>query len=268
MASSQLNDPNLYANLKCVVVTGSTSGLGLLLAKSLFEDGKKVIVCGRRQDRLDTIAAQYKGVQTYKLDVSSRSDCEQFAQKVIKEHPEVNGLVNNAGIQKSLDFTKIANGQSMSDADWEEEVNINIMGLIRLTNLFLGHFRAQEHAYVMNVSSGLSLTPAAAMPVYSATKAFVHSFSRSLRHQLRNTNVKVVEIIPPAVESELNPEMRNAPENKEMLAKVMMSGADWDKACMGALKKGELEFGAGFVTHALSATREGEYKSFNMMNPS
>jgi len=258
-----LNDPSLYANMKTIIVTGATSGIGQVLAESLHHEGKKVIICGRRQTRLDEIVKNHKGIIAYHLDVANRDSCENFTKTVIKEHPDVDTLINNAGIQKTLNFEK----GGLSEADWDEEIAINIQGVIRLTNLFLPHFQKKDHAAIVNVSSGLAISPFAAYPVYCASKAFLHSFSRSLRHQLRNTPVRVVEIIPPVVESDLNPQWRALPEVKERVAKVAMSGKDFNDAALEQLKKGELEFGVGFVGHMLAGSREAEFQTFNTMNP-
>jgi len=255
--------PELYSSIKTIIVTGATSGIGRLLAESLHADGKKVIICGRRADRLEEMVKINKGMVGYRLDVGDRKDCESFVKKVLEEHPDVDSIINNAGIQKGINFDT----EKPTDEDsWNEEISINIQGLIRLSNLFIPHFKTKEHATIMNVTSGLGLTPMAIFPVYCATKAFVHSFSRSLRHQLRNTSIKVVEIIPPAVESELNPEARSTPYFQANVKSRLMPAKEFNDAVLDQLKKGELEFGAGFVTQLIESTKQLDIQRFNMMN--
>eukprot|EP01118_Nematostelium_gracile_P008932 TRINITY_DN2987_c0_g1_i1.p1 TRINITY_DN2987_c0_g1~~TRINITY_DN2987_c0_g1_i1.p1 ORF type:complete len:273 (-),score=95.95 TRINITY_DN2987_c0_g1_i1:31-810(-) len=255
-----MNDPNLFQNMKTVIVTGATSGLGLELAISLVNEGKKVIGTGRRKETFSDL--EKKGIIPYFCDVASKQSCEEFVKKMIEEHPDVDTLINNAGIQKELHFDQ----EDVEESVWDEEISININGLIRLTQLFLPHFKKLPHATIMTVSSGLGLHPAARFPIYSATKAFVHSYTRSLRHQLSKTNIKVVEIIPPAVHSNLNPQFRAKPEAIQFLAKAAMDTKEYNDKVVQKLKDGELEFGIGMAGQNLDAVKEREYQIFKAMN--
>jgi len=226
-----------------------------------------VIICGRRKERLDEILAEKKQDEkekrmfAYELDVSNRKSCEEFVKTVLSDHPDVDSLVNNAGIQKELRFD---NPSKFNEDDWDEEISINIQGLIRLTHLFLPHFLENPHGMIMNVTSGLALTPMANVPVYCACKAFVHSYSRSLRQQLKNTNVRVVEVLPPAVDTEINPHFRA--KVGESLKKFLMPLKEYNDDMMKKFKEGHLEFGVGTSDTRLKEVQEDDFKRFDMMN--
>ena len=186
-----------------ILITGGTSGIGLAFAESFLAEGSKVIICGRREERLNDLRQKYPDLITRKCDVASAQDREELANWVLQNHPEVNILMNNAGIQLTLDMTKPVNLNRVQD-----EIETNVIAPIHLTSLFTRHLAAKSLAYVINISSGLAFAPLAFMPVYCATKAAVHSLTLSLRHQLKDTSVKVFEIIPPSVDTELEHDRR------------------------------------------------------------
>jgi uncharacterized oxidoreductase len=185
-------------NGNVILVTGGASGIGLALAGRLLAAGSRVIVCGRRESALRAAAEAYPGLVTRVCDLAREEERVALAEWVVREYPETNVLVNNAGIQR-----RIRLGEPEPWAATREELAINLDAPIHLTLLLLPHLAARSRPAVVNVTSGLSFAPYVAAPVYSATKAALHSFTLSLRHQLAGTPVRVVEIIPPAVNTDL-----------------------------------------------------------------
>lgn len=183
-----------------IFITGGTSGIGKGLAEAFHQLGNQVIIGGRREDRLQSICAANPGMRRFILDVTDPSAIRNAAQKVIKDFPGLNCVFNNSGVQRRHNFTA---GQAIDDSAMLAEIQTNLLGLIRVSAEFLPHLKNQQGATLLNVSSGLAFVPLAVFPVYCATKAAVHSFTLSLRHQLKDSNVKVIELIPPYVATEL-----------------------------------------------------------------
>jgi len=183
-----------------IFITGGTSGIGKGLAESFHRLGNQVVISGRREDRLQSVCSANPGMRYFVLDVADPASIQHTARKVLEEFPGLNCLFNNSGIQRRHDFSS---GKPIDDAAMLAEIQTNLLGLIRVTAEFLPHLKKQSGATLLNVSSGLAFVPLAMFPVYCATKAAVHSFTISLRHQLRNSKVKVIELIPPYVATEL-----------------------------------------------------------------
>ena len=187
-----------------ILITGGTSGIGLGLALRLQEAGNKVIITGRRTTLLDQIAADHPGIDTIVLDVTDPDSIAHARETVTSTHPDVNVLVNNAGIMLPEDLGN-PDTRSLQDAlrIAEDTVTTNLLGPIRLVHALLPHLAAKDDAAIINVSSGLAFVPLPATPTYSATKAAIHSFSESLRVQLADTSIRVIELVPPAVRTTL-----------------------------------------------------------------
>ena len=183
-----------------IFITGGTSGIGKGLAEAFHRLGNQVLISGRREDRLQSVCAAYPGMRHFVLDVTDLGSVRDTARKILEEFPGLNCVFNNSGVQRRHDF---AAGKSIDDAAILAEIQTNLLGLIRVTAEFLPHLKNQQNATLLNVSSGLAFVPLAVFPVYCATKAAVHSFSQSLRHQLKDSKVKVIELIPPYVATEL-----------------------------------------------------------------
>lgn len=182
-----------------MLVTGGGSGIGRALAQRWHDLGNKVIVAGRRQDALDETIAERDGMFAYTIDIDDPWAIEEFAAKVIAEHPDLNVLVNNAGIMRYEDLTA---RRPLADA--EETVTTNLLGPIRLINALVDHLFEQSDAAIINVTSGLAFVPLPKAPTYSATKAALHSYTQAMRQQLKG-KVEVIELAPPAVQTDLTP---------------------------------------------------------------
>lgn len=178
-----------------VLITGGATGIGLGLTKRFIEENNTVIICGRRESVLQEIADQYPAVITRVCNLAVAAEREALYAWVAAEHNDTNVLINNAGIQQ---WMKIEDDDFFTRA--QEEIAINIEAPVHLAFLFS---KLASIDTIMNVSSGLSFVPLTKTPVYSATKAFVHSFTLSLRHLLKNRNIEVIELIPPALNTDL-----------------------------------------------------------------
>ena len=182
-----------------ILITGGGSGLGRGFAEAFHKLGNQVVIAGRREDVLRETAEANAGMDWVRMDVADAASIAEATAEVVRRHGGLNVVMNNAGVQRYIDFTKV-----YDDAKALEEINTNILGLMRVTAALLPQLRGVPDAVVVNVSSGLAFVPLARYPVYCASKAFVHSFSISLRHQLKETGVRVVELAPPWVESGLH----------------------------------------------------------------
>jgi len=181
-----------------ILITGGTSGIGLGLALRLHEAGNKVIVAGRRKELLDSITTDPPGIESLVLDVADPASIARAAETVAAGHPELNVLVNNAGIMLLENLLDPADLRIA-----EDHVTVNLLGTIRMTYAFLPLLVGKDDAVVMNVSSALAFVPLPVTPTYNATKAALHSFSESLRVQLTDACVQVIEVAPPGVRTTL-----------------------------------------------------------------
>jgi uncharacterized oxidoreductase len=191
------NTMNLTGNT--ILITGGGSGIGRGLAEELHKLGNQVIIAGRRKSALDETTAANPGMASLQLDIESPAAIRSFAAQVTAGFPSLNVLINNAGIMRAEKLLS----QQPDLADAETIVTTNLLGPIRITAALLPYFEKQPHATIMNVSSGLAFLPLALTPTYCATKAAIHSYTQSLRYQLRGTHVEVLELVPPYVATDL-----------------------------------------------------------------
>ncbi len=235
-----------------VLVTGGGSGIGLALARRFLDAGSEVIVCGRRDAQLRAAAAAHPGLETRVCDVARADERAALAAWLVEAHPGFNVLVNNAGIQRRV--------RLLEPEDWDatrSEIAINLEAPIDLTLRLLPHLRTRDNAAVVNVTSGLAFSPLATVPVYCATKAALRSFTLSLRHQLADTAVRVVEVIPPAVDTDLGgPGLHTFGAPLDPFADAVM-------ARMGA---GELEVAYGTADDRARAARAAFGETFVRTN--
>jgi len=180
-----------------ILVTGGGTGIGRGLAEALHGLGNQVVIAGRRLEPLRAVVEANPGIQYLSLDQGDAADIRRFAIELSDNYPELNVLVNNAGIQRVEDLKSGGPGTA------ELSVAINLLGPIRLTAALLHLLLGKPHAAILNVTSGLAFMPSALTPTYCASKAALHSYTQSLRYQLRDTHVQVIEIIPPMVQTAL-----------------------------------------------------------------
>ncbi|MBX9769180.1 MAG: SDR family NAD(P)-dependent oxidoreductase, partial [Bdellovibrionales bacterium] len=182
-----------------ILITGGTSGIGLEMVRQFSVLGNTILVTGRNQAKLDQAKKQFPKIHTFQSDVSDPKAINELYEKVIKQFPELNILINNAGVMKTVNL----HDTSDDLLQLTNEIDVNLHGPIRMTKKFLTHLKTKKSAAIVNVSSGLAFVPLPTSPVYCATKAALHSFTLSLRVQLKKTNIKVFELAPPATQTEL-----------------------------------------------------------------
>lgn len=242
---------NLNGNT--ILITGGTSGIGLAFAEEFLQEGNTVLICGRREDRLKALRGKHPQLHTKVCDVSKAEDREDLAKWATENFPELNMLINNAGVQLKADMTRPVDLNRIY-----AEIDTNIVAPVHLTSLLAPHLQTKSAAAIVNISSGLAFSPLAFMPVYCATKAAVHSLTLSLRYQLRNTAVKVFEIAPPAVDTELGSDRR---EDKTQ-SHGGMPVSEFIAEAMSALRTDNLEAPVGTAKYS----REKREAMFEEMN--
>lgn len=241
-----------------ILITGGASGIGLALAEAFLAVGNEVIIAGRRQSALDAAVAAHPGLAAYVLDVEDAAAITAFATRITQAHPALNVLINNAGIMRAENLA----AESVATVDAEATIATNLLGPIRLTAALLPQLRAREKAAVINVTSGLAFMPLAITPTYSATKAALHSYTQSLRHQLRGAVVEVLELAPPMVQTEMMPGQATNP--------MGMPLADYISEVMGLLARTPTppEICVERVQFLRRAEADGTYAQvFGMLNP-
>jgi uncharacterized oxidoreductase len=233
-----------------ILVTGGASGIGRGLTGRFLKENNTVMVCGRREDALREAEDQLPGIITRKCDLEDPTEREALYAWVAEEHPDLNILVNNAGVQ---------NWMSVDEKDFfkraHTEIAINIEAPLHLTSLFLG---LPSLTTIMNVTSGLSFAPLAKVPVYSASKAFFHSFTLSLRYLLQARSIEVIEIIPPALNTDLG---------GKGLHDFAPPVGDFIDAIFQQLQEGKKELTFGFSEAMVKAGPAELLNAFVRMNP-
>jgi uncharacterized oxidoreductase len=232
-----------------ILITGGGSGIGLGLTERFIKENNTVIVCGRRESLLKELSVKYPSVITRRCDLSNAVEREDLYRWISENHADLNVIVNNAGIQQWM---------SVTDSNFfkraQEEIAINIEAPVHLISLFIN---LKSLSTIINITSGLSFVPMARMPIYSASKAFFHSFTVSLRHLLKSKNIEVIEVIPPALNTDLGGKglHNTAPPVSEFIEAVFIQ-----------LKQGKSELAYGFSEAMTKSGPEDLQKAFNRMN--
>jgi uncharacterized oxidoreductase len=232
-----------------ILITGGATGIGLGLTERFLQEGNTVIICGRRQSVLKEVAEKHPSVITKVCDLSLKSERTKLYKWIEKHHPDLTVLVNNAGIQ---------NWMTITDDNFFErtkaEIQTNIEAPLHLTQLCIN---LKSLKTVINVTSGLSFVPLTKVPVYSATKAFFHSFTLSLRHLLKGKNIEVIEMIPPALNTDLG---------GKGLHDAAPPVSDFIESIFQQMKEGKTELTFGFSEMMVKANPEALQATFNRMN--
>ncbi|HXY74008.1 MAG TPA: SDR family NAD(P)-dependent oxidoreductase [Dehalococcoidales bacterium] len=185
---------------RTVLITGGTSGIGLGMAEAFKAANSHVIVCGRNNKKLRAIKEKFPEITAIPCDVGVAEQRKKLVAEILHSFPDLDIVVNNAGVQRYINLKKGYDELTTG----EDEIAINFVAVVELTALFIKHLMAKPSSAIINVSSGLGFMPMPNTPIYNATKAAIHTYSLVLRQQLKNTSVKVIEIVPPMVDTELN----------------------------------------------------------------
>ncbi|WP_437319699.1 SDR family oxidoreductase [Sorangium sp. So ce385] len=226
-----------------ILITGGASGIGLALAQRFARAGSTVVVCGRRQEQLEEAQRACPGLRAIQCDVSVESERAALVERVKRELPGLNVLINNAGVQNRPPPLREAQ-------DWSRhrsEIAINLEAPMHLSMLLIPHLLQQESPAILNVTSGLAFVPIALMPTYCATKAALHSFTLSLRYQLKDTPIRVIEIVPPAVNTDLG---------GKGLHDTGVPLDEFADHAIAQIEKGALEFGYQFSEKGRLSSRK------------
>lgn len=183
-----------------ILITGGSSGFGYEFAKKLVKLDNTVIITGTNMDKLEKAKKQLPNIHVYQSDITDIHAIRKLFDEITLKFPKLNMLINNAGEMRIINLHDTSN--TLEDITCE--IEINLIGPIRMVQMFLPHLKEQSAAAILNVSSGLALIPFPISPVYGASKSGIHSYTQSLRVQLKHTNVKVFELLPPASKTSLN----------------------------------------------------------------
>jgi len=224
-----------------VLITGGSSGIGLELSKVLVENGNKVIICGKSEEKLTNAQKLIPGLMTYQCDLSDSNECAAMADWLIKNHPGLNVLINNAAIVNKINFLEDENALKLA----ENEFQTNLLAPIRLISLLHKTLKKNNPSAIINITTGLIYAPRSIYPFYNASKAALHSFTQVLRLQPGCENMKVVEVMFPAVDT---------PWHKGSPPKIAIPARKAVDEMMKGLEKGrsEIRVGGARILYLLS----------------
>lgn len=241
-----------------VLITGGATGIGFALAEAFLREGNEVIICGRREGRLLDAQKKHPQIHVKVCDVARQGERKSLIEWAASRFEGLNILVNNAGVQRELDFE----GETADPAAFEEEIKTNLEAPVHLAALAVPHLRRNEEAAIINVTSGLAFVPLAIVPVYCATKAALHSFTLSLRHQLSRTPIGVYEVAPPLVATELHKDARE--ERRRELGGIPPE--EVAEATMRGLENEEFEIVVGMARDLRRGSRDDPEGAFQRLN--
>jgi len=241
-----------------VLITGGSSGIGYAMAEAFLDAGSEVLICGRREERLLEARTRHAALYTKTCDIANEHDRQALVAWAIANLGGLNILVNNAGVQRDIGFSKGIAEFLAGD----NEIRINLEAPIILAGMLVPHLTGKKGAAIVNVSSGLGFVPAAKMPVYSASKAGLHAFSMALRKQIAPLGIKVFEVVPPAVDTALNPRGRAGRGGFT----PNVTATEFAAAVMKGLATDVFEIGYGMTDGFLKASRADLDQRFEQMN--
>jgi len=254
-------------NFKKALVTGGGGGIGKALAHELIQDGKKVIIAGRTEANLKSAAQEIGATAYYVLDTGDIPSIKGFVEKITQEHPDMDCLINNAGVQRPLDVSKDDPDEFLHKAD--QEIDINIRGPMHLSLQLLKHLKSKPNALIVNVSSVLGFVPFSIIsPVYNATKAWLHFWSMTLRKQLESSDVTIIELAPPTVATDLHRERTDPDDNNKENNPKALSVDEFVSEAMRKWKHGETLISAGPADQIVSTWIESMDLFFRTMTRS
>jgi uncharacterized oxidoreductase len=239
-----------------ILITGGATGIGFAIARAFHSLGNDILICGRRKDRLDEATKFLPGTKSFRCDISSPEDRGRLYAFMADRFGEINILVNNAGIQRPADFLTGEDGMKY----FHEEISTNLEAQLCMLAHFVPMLSKKSPAAVVNVSSGLGFVPLSRFPVYSATKAAIHSLTLSLRHQLKGTDIGVFELIPPTV---YDTELKGKTLDK---TDWMSSSSDVAAALVHGMETGESEIAVGAARRWNRASRDELDSIFDEIN--
>jgi uncharacterized oxidoreductase len=231
-----------------ILITGGTSGLGYQFATKLLSLGNTVIITGRNPEKLDLIKKDLPGVHIFQSDVSDPEAIRSLFNNVVSQFPELNILINNAGEMRSINLQDTANDL----IDMTREIEINLIGPVRMVQQFLPQLRKMKSAAILNVTSGIALVPFPLAPIYGATKSGLRSYTKSLRIQLKNTPVKVFELAAPGAKTPISDQFENV---DGFDSKILMEPDKIIDAAIKGLKNDDLEIYPGLARVLLIMSR-------------
>jgi uncharacterized oxidoreductase len=241
-----------------ILITGGATGIGFAMAEALVRNDNTVIICGRRLNKLEEAKRQLPQIYIRNCDISKEVERKAVYGWIKDNFKSFNILINNAGIQRMVDLKK----GIRELAEGENEIQINLAAPIYLSAYFIPLLMKQKAAAIINVSSGLAFVPIASMPVYCATKAAIHSFTISLRHQLRDTSIKVFEVVPPMVDTELG---KGSVDEEEEWNRGIQP-AEVAKAVISALEKDKYDIVIGEAEGLVAGSRTNPEETFKNLN--
>lgn len=250
-----------------ILITGGTSGIGLELVKQLNDKGATIIVTGRKVEALNQTKKSFPKVHTFQSDVSNPDEIRNLYQNVTRQFPDLNIVINNAGEMRLIDMQDT----SYSLEDLTREININLSGTIQIAHQFLPHLMTRPSAAIVNVSSAIAFMAYSTAPIYSASKAGAHAFTLALRLQLKDTTVKVLELIPPGVNTNLQNDWVLRPNPSQMmdvdkLVAVAVKGLEHDAPEIKPAMVKVLKFLSRVIPNALMNFGHKEFGKFKQLS--
>jgi len=250
-----------------ILITGGNSGIGLEFVKQLTRQGSKIIITGRNLESLRETKKKFPEIEIFASDVTRTSDIESLFDQVTHHFPDLNVIINNAGIMRLIDLEDDSN----TTQDITREIETNLTGTIQMVQEFLPHLKKQKRAAIINVSSAIAFMPYSSAPVYSASKAGVHAYTQALRLQLEKTNIKVFEVIPPGVNTNLQDDWVLKPDANQMmkvdsLVAAVIKGILKDKFEIRPGLSGVVKFMSRFAPGFLIGVGHREFAKFRNLN--